>query len=576
MRVVTVKEMRQLEAAADAAGHSYAQMMEIAGQRVAEAIQARCTVKGAKVLVLVGPGNNGGDGLVAARYLAKAGAEVHGYLLKPRDPAQDENFRLAIECEVETTFASNDHEWERLRRLTSEAHVLVDALFGTGTQPPLRGAVAELLRSVKEVLAERARPTLPSLVRLGGLPAPPQVDRPLIVAVDGPSGMDFDNGELDDSALCADLTVTFAYPKRGHFLFPAAAALGELVVADIGITSLSTSESDLEVATPEMVRELLPARPPMAHKGTFGRALIIAGSVNYTGAACLAGAAAARAGAGLVTVALPSEIHSAVAARLTEATYILLPHELGVIAPSAVEVLSEYLEAYDALLIGPGLGRERPTKEFLQELLGAAEHRPIGFVPTSEVTERESSLPPLVLDADALNILAELPDWPKRLPTQSVLTPHPGEMARLMHCTVAEVQADRVGAAQKQAALWQHVVVLKGAYTVIAAPDGRTVIQPFANAGLASGGTGDVLAGTIVALRAQGLGAFEAAVAGAYLHAAAGEYVRAEKGVAGTVASDLLTHLPCVWRTLTAQQPLHHWTSITPQINTGTNEQSPG
>jgi len=301
---------------------------------------------------------------------------------------------------------------------------------------------------------------------------------------------------------------------------------------------------DLEVVTPEMVRGWLPARPPDAHKGTFGRALIVAGSANYTGAARLAGAAAVRTGAGLVTVALPASIHRAVAATLSEATYLLLPHELGVLAEPAVEVLAEQAGRYDAMLLGPGLGQEKETAEFLTALLRGRERRPVGFLRTGETAVQPIPLPPLVVDADGLNLLARMDGWPTRIPSGSILTPHPGEMARLMGCSVADVQADRVAVARRQAREWGHVVVLKGAFTVVAAPDGRTVLEPFANPALATGGTGDVLAGIIVALRAQGLGPFEAAAAGAYLHGLTGELARRHLGAAGVAAGDLPPLIP--------------------------------
>lgn len=548
MKVVTVAQMRAIEAASDAAGHTYAMMMERAGRAVAQALMARRNVQKMRVLVLVGPGNNGGDGLVAARHLAQAGADVVCYLARPRDPQADPNYRALQERGVPCLLADEDPGSARLRKLASAAHVVIDALLGTGATPPLKGTIAGILQTVGEAIRERAKSQVPELARVGGIPNPPVCNRPFVVAVDGPSGMDFDTGALDDLALRADLTVTFAYPKRGHFRFPAAAALGELLVADIGTDPALAADVDLEVVTPEMVRGWLPPRPPDAHKGTFGRALIVAGSANYTGAARLAGAAAVRAGAGLVTLALPASIHSAVAAGLTEATYLLLPHELGVLSEDAAEVLAEHTSQYDAMLLGPGLGREKETVEFVRALLGGIERRAAGFLRTNERTLQKVFLPPLVVDADGLNILAELPDWPSLLPPQTVLTPHPGEMARLMKCTVAEVQADRVEVARQKARQWGHVVVLKGAFTVVAAPDGRTVIEPFANPALATGGTGDVLAGTIVALRAQGLGPFEAAAAGAYLHGLAGELARSALGSAGVAAGDLPARLPEAWK----------------------------
>jgi NAD(P)H-hydrate epimerase len=527
-------------------------MMEQAGRSVAEIIGARTGVQDRQVLVLVGPGNNGGDGLVAARYLSEAGALVTCYLYRDRNPAADENFRTVLEGRVRAALADEDDAWQRLRDLTGQADVLIDALLGTGTRLPLRGGLAEMLGVLSSVVAARRRPSLDRPTSL--IPDRSAAGRaaPLVVAVDGPTGLEYESGALDEAAIPADLTVTFAYPKVGHFLFPGAGAVGELVVADIGIDPALAADVTLEVVTPARVRGWLPARPPDAHKGTFGKAMIVAGSINYTGAAYLTGAAATRAGAGLVTLALPSAIHSAVAARLAEATYVLLPEVLGVVGRGAADVLREELEGYDVLLVGPGLGHDDETASFLERLLGGGdERRSVGFLRSGAGAAARRDLPPLVVDADGLNILSALEDWPKRLPPETILTPHPGEMARLMDGFIRDVQEDRVAIARSQAAEWQQVVVLKGAHTVVAGPDGRTVIEPFANPGLATAGSGDVLAGAIVALRAQGLSAFEAAAAGAYLHGLAGELARREIGAAGMVAGDVLVHLPEAWQRVT-------------------------
>jgi len=297
----------------------------------------------------------------------------------------------------------------------------------------------------------------------------------------------------------------------------------------------------------------LPPRPLNAHKGTFGKALIIAGSVNYTGAAVLAASAATRAGAGLVTLAVPNLLHSAIVPVAPEATYLLLPHSLGVLDAPAVAILREKLENFSALLVGPGLSHTAETTAFLRSLLGLSpKKRGTGFVPQDSAPETglTKTLPPLVVDADGLNILSEIPDWHAILPEGSILTPHPGEMARLTQSTPADVQANRLAMARKYAAQWGHVVVLKGAFTLVAAPGGETILLPFANPGLSSGGTGDILAGAIVALRAQGLDAFKAAVTGAYLHAMAGEIARIKLGTAGIAASDVARALPDAWRRL--------------------------
>jgi NAD(P)H-hydrate epimerase len=251
---------------------------------------------------------------------------------------------------------------------------------------------------------------------------------------------------------------------------------------------------------------------------------------------------------------LPMPIQPPVAARLTEATYLLLPHDLGVIASGAVDVLDERMADYEALLLGPGLTQEKETVAFVHSLLGlepSERKSRIGFVGRASAEEPERlSLPPLVIDADGLNALAQAEKWWTSLPPDTILTPHPGEMARLMggETTAREIQADREGSACRMARKWGAVVVLKGAFTVVAAPDGRVVVLPFANAGLASAGSGDVLAGAVVGLRAQGMGAHEAAVAGAYLHGIAGEFARAELGDMGMVAGDLPLRLPLALR----------------------------
>jgi hydroxyethylthiazole kinase-like uncharacterized protein yjeF len=297
----------------------------------------------------------------------------------------------------------------------------------------------------------------------------------------------------------------------------------------------------------------LPPRPAAAHKGTFGRALIVAGSVNYVGAAALSAAGAIRVGTGLVTIALPMPIQPAVAASLTEATYLLLPHDMGVIASGAVRVLREQIDSYEALLLGPGLTQEKETVEFVHRFLGLerAERRGhIGFVSVATEEKEEHQLPPLVVDADGLNALSLADEWWEHLPAGTILTPHPGEMARLVgdDATAKEIQANREGVAQRMAVKWDAVVVLKGALTVVADPDGRVTVLPFANPALATAGSGDVLAGAIVGLRAQGMPPFEAAVTGAYVHGLAGAFARQDLGDMGVSAGDLPLRLPIALR----------------------------
>jgi hydroxyethylthiazole kinase-like uncharacterized protein yjeF len=534
MKITTTEQMREIEKAADAQGLTYDTMMENAGRAIAEEVRECLDLQGMKILILTGPGNNGGDGLVAARFLHDWGAEVRLYLWK-RKLKGDHNFQLTQEREIPYTDAEEDAGLERLEDLLSSTDVVLDALLGTGASRPIGGLLEDILGKLRAVSH--------------GQPGA----RPLVVAVDVPTGVDCDSGAVDPATVAADLTVTLALPKIGFYTFPASDYLGELVVRDIGIPEALTTELELQSVEPHWMRSILPERPRHAHKGTFGKALIVAGSPNYTGAAYLAAAAATRVGAGLVTLCLAERLHPILASKLTEVTFLLLPHDLGALVPQAASLVEKRLPDYSALLVGPGLGAEDSTAEFVYRLLRTrtpSGRRHIGFVSSGDEedseTEEGPSLPPLVVDADGLNALARLPQWWESLPAQGVVTPHPGEMSRLLDCPVEDVEADRLATAQAAARDWHHVVVLKGAHSVIAAPDGRTAISPFANPGLATAGTGDVLAGSIVGFLAQGLEPYEAAVAGVYVHGAAGELATATLGSAGTVASDLLPLLPRV------------------------------
>ena len=551
MKVVTTDEMRRIEKAADAGGLSFATMMENAGRAVAEACQRdrRMGPGDRRILVLVGPGNNGGDGLVAARHLHDAGAQVKLYIGQ-RGLEDDDHYALTQERGMATTRAEDDPNLKSLRKLLREAEVIIDALLGTGVSRPIEGPLKDVLEIAKEEVEKRRREEKGKepLVSPSSPSSPALPSSPLIVAVDVPSGLNCDDGAVDPTTVPADLTVTFGFPKVGQFLFPGAEYLGELLVADIDIPPSLADDVSLDVATPQMVGELLPKRPLGAHKGTFGKALVVAGSVNYTGAAYLASAAATRVGTGLVTLALAENLHSILASKLSEVTFLLLPHDMGAIVPEATKILSQRVFDYNALLLGPGLGRDEKTIEFVQRFLAREwrSKRPrVGFLVTGEEEgEGKKALPLSVIDADGLNALADRPNWWKYLGGPNVLTPHPGEMSRLVGCGVDEVEADRIGAAREMAERWKQVVTLKGAHTVVAAPDRQTVIIPFANPGLATAGSGDVLAGAIVGFLAQGLPPFAAAVAGAYIHGLAGDLVRGVTGDAGMVAGDLLPMLP--------------------------------
>ena len=530
MKLVTVEQMKSIEQEADADGLSYDEMMQNAGQGLAEVVLDLFEDEPEpEVLGLIGPGNNGGDTLLALTHLVKKDWKAQAYLVK-RKP--DELVKRFQEAGGEIISAPKDKEFEWLASALENVDLLLDGVLGTGIKLPLKDDVAEVLNETNVILEEMD-------------------EAPFVIAVDCPSGMDCDSGEVADECIPADLTVTMAAVKQGLLKLPAFEFVGELEVVDIGLPDdlPALNEIQTEVAVKDLVEGILPERPLDAHKGTFGTALIAAGSVNYTGAALLAGQAAYRVGAGLVTMAVPGPLHVALAGQLPEATWILLPHEVGVISEDAAEVLVKNFERATALLIGPGFGTEEKTKEFIENLLSekSASKKSggrIGFVHEDgeKKEEKISELPPLVVDADALKLLAKIPDWYKKLPALSILTPHPGEMSVLSGLSKEEIQEDRQNVASRFAKVWGHVVVLKGAFTVIASPDGRVTVLPFASPALARAGTGDVLAGLIVGLRAQGVEAFDAAVAGAWIHAQAGLYAADDLGTAASVlASDVLS-----------------------------------
>jgi NAD(P)H-hydrate epimerase len=301
-----------------------------------------------------------------------------------------------------------------------------------------------------------------------------------------------------------------------------------LEVVDIGIPASLAEDVPQELITSNWVRGALPKRPLDSHKGTFGRVLVVAGSVSYIGAAYLACQGAARVGAGLVTLAIPRSLQPILAAKLTEATYLPLPEEEGALSPAASDVILSEASGYQALLVGCGLGQGPDVALLLRQTLLTARYPGV----------------PMVLDADALNIMSRTPEWWLRLRGEAVLTPHPGEMSRLTGKTTEGINTARLSTARERAIQWSKSVVLKGAYTVISSPQGQIRISPFANPGLASGGTGDVLAGAVAGLLAQGLSTFDAASCAVYLHGAAGEQARREMGDTGMVASDLLPRLP--------------------------------
>ena len=516
MKVVTAAQMVAIEQASERAGVSTDTLMENAGLAVAQAARDELGgAAGARVVVLVGPGNNGADGLVAARRLRRWGAEVVCCLLTPR-PERDPKLDSALEYGVETV---SSPDIETLRRLVRRSRLVIDAVLGTGRSRPLSGPVGDAMLQLRQT---RESPNPPKLL-----------------ALDLPTGLNPDTGEVDPACPQFDLTLSLGYPKAGLLRFPGAERTGQLRVLDIGVPpGLPEEQSvDVEMLTPEWAASSMPRRALDSHKGTHGHALVVAGSRHYVGAAWLASQASVRAGAGLTTLASPEGVYRTAAAKGAEAIHLPLPEDAdGRIDPSASDVILNSERRFSAILAGCGMGWSEGTTEFLRRLF---------YFGRSEL----SGLSVLV-DADGLNNLSGIDDWHTWITSPLVLTPHPGEMSTLTGIPVSVIQADRIATAREWSERWGATVVLKGAYSVIAAPGKPVQIAPFANPGLATGGTGDVLSGVIVSLLAQGLSPYEAAALGVYLHASAAEIVTNRIGRSGLAASDLLEALPLALRDL--------------------------
>ncbi len=504
MKLVTAAEMTAIEAAAFAAGATPAGLMENAGRAVSLAVgEGLGGAAARRIVVLVGPGNNGGDGLVAARYLYAAGAEVFVYLLAPR-PEDDANYAALLSRDIDLVAANEDTAPARLDEALGRADGVLDAVLGTGRRRPLAGAFAAAFDALR---AQRA----------GG------ERHSVLFALDLPSGVDPDGGGVDGHACAADLTLALGFAKIGLHTLPGAAVAGRVEVLDIGLDAGAGDAVQTELLTAAWAASCLPPRPADSHKGSFGRVLIVAGSRSFSGAAVLAALGALRSGAGIVTVAAIEPVRQAVAALLPEATHLPLPEADDAIAAPAGDIIARALPAYRALLIGPGLGGTPGAQAVVRGLLGS---------PAVEAL-------PVVVDADALNALARQRDWPAAIKAGAVLTPHLGELARLTGESIAALEAARLESARRYARQWRQTVVLKGAYTVVAGADGGVRMSPFATAALATAGTGDVLAGTIAGLMAQSLSSDAAAGLGVYLHGAAALEYEDTYGESGMLASDL-------------------------------------
>jgi NAD(P)H-hydrate epimerase len=517
MRVLNASQMREADHyTIHELGVPSLVLMENAGRQVVAAMEAAFEdLESRRVAVLAGRGNNGGDGFVVARTLLQRGVDVSVFLLgRVADVRGDARTNLEILGRLGLTVVevANEQDWELHFSEISTCDVIVDALFGTGLKDPLGGMLSTVVADVN------------------GCPLP-------VVAIDLPSGLSADTPELIGDAIEATMTVTLGAPKLPLVLPPAERHCGDLVIADIGIPTQALQQVEgpvIELLTREAMRSHVQPRASDAHKGDFGHVLVVAGSLGKSGAAHLAAMGALRSGAGLVTVACPRSVVPIVAALGAEYMTEPLAEQDGHVAPSALNRLLE-LPA-DVIAVGPGLGPGEGTRRVVRGLI-------------------ERSGVPLVLDADALNAFSGQADALQgRDGLDIVITPHPGEMARLAGASTEEVQKDRIGTAREFAVRHHLHVVLKGHRTIVASPEGRVGVNLTGNPGMATGGTGDVLTGMIAAWLAQLLDAESAARLAVYLHGHAGDLSEADEGEHAMTAGDIVAHLGDAILELTARR----------------------
>lgn len=509
MRAVTAGQMREIDRATiEDYCFPGCVLMENAGRAVAEAVADLLPMAG-RALVLVGKGNNGGDGLVAARHLAERGYVVEVALI-------GEGGQLRGEAEVNLrharAFGIPVHENAgdtTIRELLARADVAVDALLGIGLSGAVGGRAAEVLGLLA---AHTGR----------------------IVAVDIPSGLDADTGALMGPVPRVDITVTFGLPKQGLYLYPGRACCGHIRVAPIGLApeTVRTATPATWVVEMSDVARAVPPRRPDAHKGDAGRLLVVAGSRGLTGAAAMAANAAMRAGAGLVTLACPASLNPILEQKCTEAmTAPLMDHGCGHLRPHHLDELLALASGVDAVVIGPGLGSRLTTAELVRDLVALVDR-------------------PVVLDADGLNAFAGNASRLRERTSGLAITPHPGELSRLLELSIERIQSDRVGSARECAEKLGCTVVLKGAGTVTAEPGGQVWINTTGSSAMAGGGMGDVLSGVLGALIAGGMPVTEAAPVGVWVHGRAGDIAAERIGPRGIIATDLLPALPAVFAEL--------------------------
>lgn len=508
MRLVTAAEMQKMDRATiEEVGIPGVVLMENAARGATRIFLDHFKPAGqSRVLVLCGRGNNGGDGYVMARYLHGAGLKITTVVLSELSKISGDaqtNLEILLRMGLEILEVPGPEEWAGRVALWEGYDFIIDGILGTGLNSPVKDFFKRVIEEVN------------------------QLGKP-VMAVDIPSGLNADTGQVMGAAIKADLTVTFGFPKQGQLVFPGADLVGRLTRVDIGIPeSVSRSvPTDCVLTVPDDFASLFRGEKPDIHKGSRGHLLILAGSTGKTGAATLTALGALRSGAGLVTLGVPESLNPILENKLTEAMTVPLPEtEDGTLALGAEEEIKDLLEGKSALAIGPGLSTHRETVELVKRL-----------VPTCEI--------PMVIDADGLNALSTDPQRLGSFQGETILTPHPGEMARLTGLQNSDVQRDRIGTALKFVKKYGCYLVLKGARTLVAEPEGKIHVNPTGNPALSSGGSGDVLTGLIGGFLARGWPTAKAAIAGVYLHGLAADFLAQPMGQAGILASELLYVFP--------------------------------
>ncbi len=468
------------------------------------------------VLVICGPGNNGGDGYVAARYLSQAGLQVKVIVTGESRKISGEalsNLQIIRRMGMDIREAPDPDGWKKVRRYLKECDYVIDAILGTGLNSPVRGYYGQVIKEIN------------------------RASKP-VMAIDIPSGLNADTGMVMGAAVRADLTVTFGYPKLGQVLFPGVDMVGRLVRIDIGIPDMVSARvrSQCRILEPDDFSGLFYEGERDIHKGARGHLLLLAGSTGKTGAAALAALGALRAGAGLVTLGVPKGLNSILEAKLTEAMTVTLPETPeGTLSLEAEAEIFRLMEGKSAVALGPGLSQNPQTSELVRKIVKGC-----GL--------------PMVIDADGLNALAMDKGSMEGLGREKILTPHPGEMGRLAGLKANEVQGDRVGIASRFAREHGCCLVLKGARTVIAEPDGGISLNPTGNPALSSGGSGDVLTGLISGFLARGWDSASAASAGVYLHGLAADLLAEDMGQAGVLAGELTDVVPGIMDALARRE----------------------